>query len=166
MTMLKAGFFAVLPYIAASIGVLLGGYWSDTLLKRGYSMSVARKLPIVTGFLFASSIFLANFTTSNLIAIAILSFAFFAQGVSSMSWAIISEVAPKELIGMTGGVCNFAGNLAGIAMPIAIGYILAHTGSFSWALGLVGIAAITGALSYTFLLGPVKRIQLRHTAEA
>ncbi|HSX85296.1 MAG TPA: MFS transporter [Cellvibrio sp.] len=166
MTMLKAGFFAVLPYIAASLGVLLGGYWSDTLLKRGYSMSVARKLPIVTGFLLASSIFLANFTTSNMIAIAILSFAFFAQGISSMSWAIISEVAPKELIGMTGGVCNFAGNLAGIAMPIAIGYILAHTGSFNWALGLVGIAAITGALSYTFLLGPVKRIQLRHTAEA
>ena len=128
-------------------------------------MSVARKLPIVTGFLLASSIFLANFTTSNTIAIAILSFAFFAQGISSMSWAIISEVAPKELIGMTGGVCNFAGNLAGIAMPIAIGYILAHTGSFNWALGLVGIAAITGALSYTFLLGPVRRIQLRHTAE-
>ena len=38
MTMLKAGFFAVMPYIAASVGVLLGGYWSDTLLKRGYSM--------------------------------------------------------------------------------------------------------------------------------
>ena len=79
-----------------------------------------------------------------------------------MSWAIISEVAPKELIGVTGGVCNFAGNLAGIVMPITIGFILAYTGSFSWALGLVGIAAITGALSYTFLLGPVKRIELRH----
>lgn len=162
MTMLKAGFFAVMPYIAASVGVLLGGYWSDTLLKRGYSMSVARKLPIVTGFVFASTIFLANFTESNLVAISILSFAFFAQGVSSMSWAIISEVAPKELIGVTGGVCNFAGNLAGIVMPITIGFILAYTGSFSWALGLVGIAAITGALSYTFLLGPVKRIELRH----
>lgn len=162
MTMLKAGFFAVMPYIAASVGVLLGGYWSDTLLKRGYSMSVARKLPIVTGFVFASTIFLANFTDSNLVAISILSFAFFAQGVSSMSWAIISEVAPKELIGVTGGVCNFAGNLAGIIMPITIGFILAYTGSFSWALGLVGIAAITGALSYTFLLGPVKRIELRH----
>ncbi|MBE8718211.1 MFS transporter [Cellvibrio sp. KB43] len=162
MTMLKAGFFAVMPYIAASVGVLLGGYWSDTLLKRGYSMSVARKLPIVTGFVFASTIFLANFTESNLVAISILSFAFFAQGVSSMSWAIISEVAPKELIGVTGGVCNFAGNLAGIIMPITIGFILAYTGSFSWALGLVGIAAITGALSYTFLLGPVKRIELRH----
>lgn len=162
MTMLKAGFFAVMPYIAASVGVLLGGYWSDTLLKRGYSMSVARKLPIVTGFVFASTIFLANFTDSNLVAISILSFAFFAQGVSSMSWAIISEVAPKELIGVTGGVCNFAGNLAGIVMPITIGFILAYTGSFSWALGLVGIAAITGALSYTFLLGPVKRIELRH----
>jgi len=161
MTMLNAGFFATLPYIAATVGVLCGGFWSDWLLRRGVAMSLARKLPIVTGFAGVTVIALANFTSSNALAITILSFAFFAQGVSSTSWSIISEVAPKELIGITGGVCNFAGNLAGVFTPITIGFILRETGSFDWALGLVGIAGLVGALSYTLLLGPIHRIVLK-----
>lgn len=161
MTMLNAGFFAMLPYLAATAGVLLGGSWSDWLLRRGASMSLARKLPIVTGFACVTTIALANFTTSNALAISILSFAFFAQGVSSTSWSIISEVAPQELIGITGGVCNFAGNLAGVFTPITIGFILRETGSFEWALGLVGVAGLIGALSYTLLLGPIYRIVIK-----
>lgn len=161
MTMLNAGFFATLPYIAATVGVIFGGAWSDWLVRRGYSMSLARKLPIITGFACVTTIVFANFTASNAMAIGILSFAFFAQGVSSTSWAIISEVAPKELIGITGGICNFAGNLAGVFTPITIGFILRETGSFDWALGLVGIAALVGAVSYTVLLGPIHRIVIK-----
>jgi ACS family D-galactonate transporter-like MFS transporter len=164
LTMLKAGWFAVLPYVAATIGVFVGGSWSDWLLKRGHSLSTARKVPIVTGFLLASTIFLANFTTSNVVAICILSFAFFSQGVSSMSWAIVSEIAPRQTIGVTGGVVNFVGNLAGIVTPIVIGLILQATGSYYWALGFVGVAALVGAASYTFVLGSVHRLELREPA--
>jgi MFS transporter, ACS family, D-galactonate transporter len=87
-----------------------------------------------------------------------MSFAFFAQGVASASWSLIGDIAPKSMIGITGGAVNFAGNLSGIVTPIAIGFILRETGSFGWALGLISVFAVMGALAYTFLLGEVKRI--------
>jgi ACS family D-galactonate transporter-like MFS transporter len=164
LTLLKAGIWTMVPYLAASVGVLVGGYWSDWLLRRGASVAKARKWPIVTGFLCASTIALANYTHSAGLALAILTFAFFAQGVSSTSWAIVAEVAPRELIGVTGGICNFCGNLAGVFTPVAIGYILRETGSFQGALALLTAAGIVGAFAYTVLLGPLQRIVV-HTNE-
>jgi ACS family D-galactonate transporter-like MFS transporter len=160
LTSLKAGAATSLPYIAATIGVLLGGMWSDWLLRRGSGISVARKIPIVTGFLGASSIILVNYVAGTTLALAILTFAFFAQGVSSNSWSIIAEVAPRSMMGTTGGIINFTGHIAGIVTPILIGYILRETGSFEWVLAYVSLAGIVGALSYTVIIGRIHRIEL------
>lgn len=161
-----AGLLTMLPYLAASVGVVASGLWSDKLLRGGASMSLSRKLPIVTGFVLVATIFLANFTESTAIAIAILTFAYFAQGMSSTSWAMVSDIAPGHLIGTTGGLINFTGNLSGIVTPVTIGFIVARTGSFVWALGFVGIVALIGAFSYTFLMGPIHRLDLSPKASA
>ena len=145
------------------MGVFIGGLWSDWLLRRGMAMSPARKVPIVSGFLCATAIVLANFTSSNSLALAILTVAFFAQGVSSNSWAIVAEVAPRKFIAFTGGICNFAGNLAGIVTPTLIGHIVQATGSFAWVLVFVAGASVVGAFSYTVLIGPIHRIELDAT---
>jgi len=42
MGWLKIGFFAILPFIAASVGVMFGGVLSDWLLARGKSANVAQ----------------------------------------------------------------------------------------------------------------------------
>ncbi len=160
MTALNAGIATSLPYIAASIGVILGGVWSDWLLRRGVHISPARKIPIVAGFLGATSIILMNYIADNRIALAIMTFAFFAQGVSSNSWSIISEVAPVKLIGLTGGIINFTGHIAGIVTPIVIGYIIKATGSFEMVLAFVSLAGVAGALSYTVFLGRIHRIEM------
>jgi len=160
LTSLKAGAATSLPYIAASIGVMLGGVWSDWLLRRGSGISAARKIPIVTGFLGASSIILVNYVEGTTLALAILTFAFFAQGVSSNSWSIIAEVAPRNLMGTTGGIINFTGQLAGIVTPILIGFILRETQSFELVLAYVSLAGLVGALSYTVLIGTIHRIEM------
>ena len=65
MGWIKIGFFAVLPFIAASVGVLFGGWLSDELLKRTGSANIARKLPIIAGLLGASTIIAANYVDSD-----------------------------------------------------------------------------------------------------
>ncbi|WP_343050114.1 MFS transporter [Burkholderia guangdongensis] len=165
MTVLKAGSASAVPFVAASIGVLAGGALSDWLLRRGASVGTARKTPIITGLLLVPTMTLALLTNTNWVVIAIMSFAFFAQGVASASWSLIGDIAPKSMIGFTGGAVNFAGNLSGIVTPIAIGFILRETGSFGWALGLISLFAVLGALSYTFLLGEVKRIEIDDDAD-
>ncbi|MBH9662919.1 MFS transporter [Burkholderia multivorans] len=160
MTVLKAGGVASVPFVAASIGVLAGGALSDWLLRRGASVGTARKTPIITGLLLVPTMTLTVLTDTNWIVIAIMSFAFFAQGVASASWSLIGDIAPRSMLGITGGAVNFVGNLSGIVTPIAIGFIVRETGSFGWALGLISVFAVIGALCYTFLLGEVKRIDL------
>lgn len=158
MDWLKVGWMAVLPFIAASVGVLFGGQISDAIVKKTGSATIGRKLPIVGGLLLSSTIILAAFVASDALVIAIMSLAFFGQGMSNLGWTLISDVAPKRLIGLTGGVFNFCTNLAGIITPIVIGYVVGATGSFFGGLAFIGVMALIGAFSYTFLVGEVKRI--------
>jgi ACS family D-galactonate transporter-like MFS transporter len=160
MDWLKIGFFAVAPFIAASVGVLFGGWWSDRMLRQGRSPNVARKLPIILGLLLATTIVSANFVDDNRVVIAILSLAFFAQGMAALGWTLVSDIAPEGMLGVTGGVFNLAANLAGIVTPLVIGAIVAATGSFFYALAFIGCVALMGALSYIFILGNVERIVL------
>ncbi|WP_321915607.1 MULTISPECIES: MFS transporter [unclassified Paraburkholderia] len=160
MGWLKIGFFAIMPFIAASIGVMFGGTFSDWMLRRGISANVARKLPIIAGLLLASTIILANFVDSNVAVIAILSVAFFAQGMAALGWTLVSDIAPAGMLGLTGGIFNLAANLAGIITPLVVGLIVGATGSFVWALVFIGVIALIGAASYIFIVGDIKRIEL------
>jgi ACS family D-galactonate transporter-like MFS transporter len=160
MGWLKVGFFAVMPFLAAAVGVMFGGWISDLLLKRTGSANIARKLPIIFGLLGASTIIAANFVSSDALVITILSIAFFGQGMVGLGWTLISDIAPKNLMGLTGGIFNFCANLAGIVTPLVIGLIVAKTGSFFYALSYVGAAALVGALSYIFIVGDVRRVEI------
>jgi ACS family D-galactonate transporter-like MFS transporter len=68
----------------------------------------------------------------------------------------VSALAPERLIGTTGGMFNFIGNLSSIATPIVIGLLLSET---SFAPGFVYITTVTvvGVLAYTVLVGGVVR---------
>lgn len=162
MDFINAGMMTMLPYIGASIGVLVAGQFSDRLLKRSGSANLARKIPIVGGMLLASTIVLANYVPagSDMLVIAIMSVAFFGQGMTNLGWTVISDVAPKELIGLTAGIFNFSANLAGIVTPLVIGYAYQSTGSFVGPLIYIGVVALIGAFSYSVILGDIHRLEL------
>lgn len=160
MDFLNAGMMTMLPYIGASIGVLVAGQFSDRLLKRTGSANLARKLPIVGGMLLASTIVAANFVPqgSNLLVVVIMSVAFFGQGMTNLGWTVISDVAPKKLIGLTAGIFNFSANLAGIITPLVVGYAYQSTGSFVGPLIYIGAVALLGAFAYSVILGDIHRL--------
>jgi len=160
MTMIKAGFYQALPWLGATAGILIAGSVSDLLIRRGFSMSASRKLPLILGTFTASSIVLVNFVTSDAAAIGVLTLSFFSQGLASSSWTAVSEVAPKKYIGLASGLTSLAANLAGIVTPLVIGYVLHATGQFYWALNFMGVVCLLGALCYSVVIGPLKRIEL------
>jgi ACS family D-galactonate transporter-like MFS transporter len=157
MTFVKAGFLATLPFLAAFIGVLCSGLLSDALVRRGMSLGAARKTPIVAGLLLSASIIGANYVDTPALIIAYMTLAFFGNGLASITWSLVSAIAPERLLGLTGGVFNFFGNLSGIAVPIIIGY-LARDYGFSAGLVYVGALGIVGALSYVLVVGTVERL--------
>jgi len=160
MTILKAGFVASLPAIAGFIGGVTGGWLSDRLAKRGYSLSVSRKVPIVFGMLMSMSMIACNYIETDMLVVAVMSLAFFGKGVGALGWAVVSDTSPKEAGGLSGALFNTFGNTAGITTPIVIGYIVQGTGSFSGALVYVGANAALAIACYLFIVGDIKRVSL------
>jgi MFS transporter, ACS family, D-galactonate transporter len=162
MTFIQAGFMTSLPYIGASTGVLVGGLISDLILKRTGSANLSRKLPIVGGMLLASTIVAANYVPigSNGVVILIMSIAFFGQGMTNLGWTVVSDIAPKKLVGLTAGIFNFSANLAGIVTPLIIGITFGLTGSFVGPLIYIAVVALIGAFSYSVILGDIHRLEV------
>lgn len=155
---IKSGYLASVPFLAACAGLLLSGFVSDKLAQQGKSVSFARKAPIIVGLLLSVSIVGANYTDNTAMVIFFLALAFFGAGMALITWVFVSIISPKHLIGLTGGVFNFMGNLASIVVPITIGY-LAQDGDFSPALVFIGILGFIGACSYIFVVGKIERIE-------
>lgn len=159
MAILKVGIYGALPYLAAIAGVLVAGRWSDWMIFKGYGLGISRKLPVIVGLLLSSVIIGSNYTNDVNIIITFMSIAFFGQGMASaISWALLSEIVPKELVGSCGGAYNFVANMGGALSPAIVGYLIARTGSYSSALVFVSSMGILGALSYIFIIGKPARI--------
>jgi len=158
---LHVGFFASWPFLAAAIGIFFGGWVSDKILKKTRSVNISRKLPIISGLLLSSCIIIANWVESNTAVIIIMSIAFFGQGMVGLGWTLISDIAPKNMGGLTGGIFNFCANMASIITPLIIGVIISMTGNFFYALIYIGLTALIGVIAYIFIIGDIKRIVLK-----
>ncbi|CAN7757811.1 MFS transporter [Caballeronia sp. dw_19] len=159
LSLAKAGIGASIPFMMAMVGMLTGGFLSDMLLKKGKSVTFARKTPVILGLALTSLIFLVNFFESDpVIAIAILSLAFFGNNVANIGWVVFTDVIPRNFIGTMGGFLNLCGNLSGITTPIIFGLILQRTNNFHYAMWYVSVVAILGILSYIFLVGKIEVI--------
>jgi nitrate/nitrite transporter NarK len=67
--------------------------------------------------------------------------------------AILQSCAPSEALGVWTGVQNFAGNLAGILAPLAVGFLITSYGSYVPGFQLASIILFSGVLAYWFVVG-------------
>jgi MFS transporter, ACS family, glucarate transporter len=160
MTILQAGFAAALPALSGSVGGILGGICSDWLLRRGHSLTFARKAPIIAGMLLSVTMIACNYTNTQTLVMFLMSLAFFGKGFGALGWTVIADTSPKELVGVNGGVFNLFGNLSTITTPTVIGFLVAKTGSFNDALVFVGATALVAIFSYLVIVGEIKRLDL------
>jgi ACS family D-galactonate transporter-like MFS transporter len=154
---IKAGLYASLPFFCAFVGVLCSGTLSDFLVRRGFSLSVARKTPIIGGLALSSVIIGANYVSAPALIILFLALAFFANGLASIHWSLVSATAPERLIGLTSGMFNFVGGIASITGPLIVGALL-QGGSFTAPLTFIACIALLGACSYIFVVGKLERV--------
>ncbi|MCI8211437.1 glucarate transporter [Pseudomonas sp. S25] len=164
MTILSAGFFTALPAISGFVGGVLGGLISDGLLRQGYSLTLARKLPIVCGLLLSSSMVLCIYVQSDAAVVGLMALAFFGKGFGSHGWTLVADTSPRQIIGLSGGLFNTFGNLAAITTPIVVGYLVSRTGSFDSALVYVAANALLAVFFYLVVVGRIYRIDLEKGA--
>jgi len=157
LSILNAGLLAAVPAIFGFIGGISGGLVSDWMLRKGLSLTLARKLPIFVGMALSMSMILCNYVQTDLLVVLCMALAFFGKGMGALGWAIIADVSPKRSAGMNGAIFNTFGSVAGIVTPVVIGYMVQSMGSFNGALVYVALNAAGAFVSYLFIVGPLQR---------
>ncbi|MBP2657607.1 MAG: putative transporter [Firmicutes bacterium] len=160
-TVIKMGWYVSIPWIVTFCALPLVGMLSDTLIKRGMSVTKARKGVIIGGHLIASTIVFAVYTDSPVIAIVLMTIAVAAESAAStMLLVATAEVAPKKVSGAVIGFVNTAGGLAGIVAPVITGFLLSITGNFQQAFLVSSIFIIIAALTMWKGVGKIEQIEL------
>lgn len=159
-SIMEAGFASALPAICGCIGGVSAGLVSDWLLRRTGSLSVARKTPITIGLLLSTVIVGCNYTSNSTLMVGLMCLSFFGKGFGSLGWTVVTDVAPKAAVGLTGGLFNAFSSAAGIFTPVAIGYLVQGTGSFDAALMFVGAHAVLAIVAFWIVVGRIQRLEI------
>jgi MFS family permease len=152
--------YSSVPWLFAGVVDLsIGGLLVDALIKRGWNPVRVRQVVLIGGTSLGLGIFGATQSLTPWAAVFWISVSLGGLSAASpVGWSIPSLIAPRESVGTLGGIMNLANQLAGIAAPIATGYILHATHSFSWAFGAAAAFLLIGIAGYIFLLGRIEPI--------
>ncbi len=156
LSIVQAGFYASLAFFTFGVSEPLGGWIADSLIRRGWNETRTRK-GIATGAFSMSLLLIVAMRTSNTqIAIGLLIGASLVGLATGNLLAILQCCAPFEKIGIWTGAENFAGNLAGIIAPLAVGVAIKRSGSYAPGFELASIVLLAGLLAYWFVVGELK----------
>ncbi|MDN7182981.1 MFS transporter [Caballeronia sp. SEWSISQ10-4 2] len=161
MGLMEMGVMASLPLLISMFTEVLAGWASDRVYGSGrLSLTATRKLFLIVGLTMASSIGLAAFAQSAVMAVVLLCIAKSGMTVAaSQVWALPADVAPKNMVSMVAGVQNSVSNMGGVVGPIVTGAIVGATGSFVAALVFSSALIVLAIINYLFLLGKVDPIE-------
>jgi ACS family glucarate transporter-like MFS transporter len=160
MSILGAGIGTAVPAAFGLAGGIAGGLMSDAILRRTGSLTFARGLPVFIGFSVALAMVAANFTVAPAMVIGLMSMAFFGKGVAALGWTMISDMAPKNMIGTTGGIFSMISGSAGVLTPVVMGYIVSATGAFDWAIVYIATHCLLGMAAFGLVIRRIERIEI------
>jgi MFS family permease len=143
----KSSFSYAAMLFCAMIAELLGGVVTDYLLRRTGRLQIARSLLIATSWGFAvAGLVVAIFVQGLVFGLAGFAVALFFLGFAiAPLWTATMDIAPNYA-GSSSALMNAAGAVAGILSPVAFGWMLDRTGSwttpFAVSIGLLLLAIV------------------------
>jgi MFS transporter, ACS family, D-galactonate transporter len=156
LNIVQAGFYASLAFFTFGIAEPLGGWIADSLIHRGWNETATRKGIVTVAFSMGIFLIAAMRSVHTGVAIGLLIAASLVGLATGNLLAILQSCAPPEAVGIWTGAENFAGNLAGIVAPLAVGFLITSRGSYVPGFQLASIILLAGVLAYWFVVGELK----------
>jgi MFS transporter, ACS family, D-galactonate transporter len=160
LDILQSGFYAAIPWLAATASdLLVGGWLVDHLIRLGHDSTRVRQTILVTGLALGLAVAGATRTTNPRVAIFWISIALCGLAASApVGWSIPGLIAPPGSIARVGGIMNFVANVPAVLAPVITGYLVGNSQSFRRAFLVAAAVLIAGIFSYLFLLGKIETI--------
>jgi MFS transporter, ACS family, D-galactonate transporter len=156
-SMTEMALIGSLPLWMLAATSLTSGLLSDLWIRRGGSPTKVRKTFTAAGLVLCTLFLPAVLVQDSRLAMVLLTIATMSLGMpSSNVFAMTQTIAGSGAAGRWTGMQNGLSNLSGIVAPWLTGIIVAKTGSFYLAFVVVCVVAAAGAVSFLFIVGPVK----------
>ena len=163
----KIGWFAMFPFIIADLGNILGGLFTQMIIKKGVPIPKARKIGAgFFGSIMAISLILGPFLINGpYAALAVLGLAGFGYASASANMmAFPADVVPLSATASVYGLASVGSGLGGAIFQSLSGVTvknLAAKFNYTTAYNAVfigyGLLALTGILILIFMTGPLVR---------
>jgi MFS family permease len=155
-TILKAGFFAALPYFVFGVSEPIGGWIADRLVRFGWDETRTRKGIVTIAFATGLMLIPATRITDAGTAITLIIGGSLVGLSTGNLLVMLQACAPRDQVGVWTGVYNFVGNIAGILAPIVTGLLIGWTGSYDPPFALAAVMLLLGSLSFWLIVGQLR----------
>lgn len=168
----QIGWFAIIPFLMADVGNIIGGYFTQFIIKRGVPIYKARKISVaIAGGIMGLSLLLAPFVITSpmsaLIVFGISGFGFTAYNANSLAYP--ADVVPKTSAASVWGLACVGAGLGGAVFQALSGFTVARisaSANYSTAYNYLfvgyGVIALIGVFIILFVMGPLHKNEELH----
>jgi len=155
----KIGMFAWIPYLAADVGSLSGGWLSGHLIARGWSVDRARKAVIVgAALLMPAGIFAVRaqraMTALALMCVVLFAFQVWINNVQTLP----SDFFPQTAVASVAGLGGMGAGIGSMIFIFATGWVVDHF-SYTPVFTAAGLLGPLGTLLLFLLSGRIVPVQ-------
>ncbi len=157
----EIGLLAWIPFLAADVGSLSGGWLGGRLIARGWSLNASRKLVIWIGALLVPLVLFAVSARSAFWALMVIAVAMFAIQVKSSSlFTLPADLFASRHVASVWGVSGAAGSFGGMLFQPLVGWFVDHV-SYTPVFVIVSVMHILSAAIVMWMIPRVEPLSLR-----
>lgn len=144
---------SALPFLFACIFMYFNSKRSDASQERRFHLGIPL---LISGFLLIASLYTGTTITYLLLVISVA----LNWAVTPVFWAVTTEyLSVGSVAAGSIAMINAMANIAGATLPYIIGYVRDATGTYDYALWLVGIALMIGGVLGMSLANKIRNVR-------
>lgn len=158
----QIGMFAWMPFVAAGLGSLFGGWIAGFLIGRGWSVNKARKVIIALSCLLMPAGIIAAYTSDSMVALAMICVVLFGFQIwINNVQTLPSDFFPKSAVGSVAGLGGMGAGIGSIIFTFTTGWVV---DSFSYIPILVaaGLLGPIGTIVLFALAGKIQKVSIKN----
>ncbi|HRH41336.1 MAG TPA: MFS transporter [Pyrinomonadaceae bacterium] len=154
----QIGAFAWVPFVAAGLGSLFGGWLAKFLIGRGWSVDKARKVIIGVSCLLMPAGIVAAYTTDAMTALAMISLVLFGFQIwINNVQTLPSDFFPRSAVGSIAGLGGMGAGIGSIIFTYTTGWVVDNF-SYTPILVAAGLLAPLGTVVLFALAGKIQKV--------